>query len=137
MSSRIYKICPQAEWNAALAAGSYAGSPDDLRDGFIHFSFADQVHATVAKYFTGRTDLLLIEVDATQLGPALRHEPARNGALFPHLYAPLPLHAAVSVNAYRIDSQIAAYATSVAGTADVLDPALEDAGIETLLALDE
>jgi uncharacterized protein (DUF952 family) len=103
VTSHIYKICPQAEWNAALAAGVYTGSADDVRDGFIHFSFADQVHATVAKHFAGRTDLLLIEIDPAQLGAALRHEASRNGALFPHLYAPLPLSAVLSTRAYRTD----------------------------------
>ena len=41
----------------------------------------------------GRTDLLLIAVDAAALGAALKYEVSRGGALFPHLYAPLPLAA--------------------------------------------
>lgn len=96
----IYKICSQAEWDAARSAGSYTGSADDARDGFIHFSTAEQVAATVAKYFAGRGDLVLIEVDAAQLGSALRFEPSRGGALFPHLYGALPLHAVVSSRPY-------------------------------------
>lgn len=103
MTARIYKICSQAEWNAALAAGEYTGSADDVRDGFIHFSLAHQVAATVAKYFAGRTDLMLIEVDATQLGSALKFEASRGGDLFPHLYGALPLHAVISSRAYSID----------------------------------
>jgi uncharacterized protein (DUF952 family) len=99
-STFIYKICSGAEWAAALQAGSYTGSADDARDGFIHFSTAEQVAATAAKYFAGRSDLLLIEVDAEQLGPALRFEPSRGGALFPHLYGALPLHAVVSSRPY-------------------------------------
>ena len=39
----IYKIQPASLWRAAEAAGSYAGAPVDLADGFIHFSTADQV----------------------------------------------------------------------------------------------
>ena len=31
-----------ADWAAAERSGSYAGSPDDRRDGFIHFSTAAQ-----------------------------------------------------------------------------------------------
>jgi uncharacterized protein (DUF952 family) len=100
MKKLIYKICAQAEWDAALAAGSYTGSADDARDGFIHFSTAEQVAPTAAKHFAGRSDLVLIEVDAAQLGPALRFEPSRGGALFPHLYGALPLHAVVSSRPY-------------------------------------
>jgi uncharacterized protein (DUF952 family) len=96
----VYKICARAEWDAAISAGSYAGSADDARDGFIHFSTAEQVPATAAKYFAGRSDLVLVEVDAAQLGSALRFEPSRGGALFPHLYGVLPLAAVVSTRAY-------------------------------------
>ncbi len=40
-------------------------------------------------------DLTLVAVDATALGADLVWEPSRGGALFPHLYAPLPLSAVV------------------------------------------
>jgi uncharacterized protein (DUF952 family) len=96
----IYKLCSQTEWAAAVAAGSYAGSADDARDGFIHFSTAAQLGATAAKYFAGRTDLVLLEVDAGLLGGALRFEPSRGGDLFPHLYGALPLHAVLSSKRY-------------------------------------
>ena len=95
MSETIYKICSEAEWQRALASGSYTGSADDARDGFIHFSLADQLRATAAKYFSGRTDLLLVAIDPAALGEALRYEPSRGGALFPHLYAALPVRCAL------------------------------------------
>lgn len=91
----IYKICPRAEWDAAEATGSYRGSADDLRDGFIHFSRAHQLATTAEKYFAGRDDLCLIAVDGGALGAALRDEPSRGGDLFPHLYAALPTRAAL------------------------------------------
>jgi len=87
----IYKILPAAAWAAALATGVYAGSDDDARDGFIHFSRAHQVAATARKHFAGKTDLLLLEVRAETLGAALRDETSRGGELFPHLYGPLPV----------------------------------------------
>jgi len=96
----IYKLCSRAEWAAAVAAGSYAGSAADARDGFIHFSTAAQLEATAAKYFAGRTDLVLVEVDATRLGPELRFEPSRGGDLFPHLYGVLSLDAVLSSRPY-------------------------------------
>ena len=75
--------------------GRFDGAPADIADGYIHFSTADQVEATAAKYFEGQDDLLLIAVDAKRLGEALRFEPSRGGALFPHLYSDLPLDAVV------------------------------------------
>jgi len=87
----IYKICARGEWDRARAAGHYAGSADDARDGFIHFSFAEQLAGTARKYFGGRDDLLLLAVEPGALGPALKLEASRGGQLFPHLYGPLPL----------------------------------------------
>jgi len=85
----IYKICPEALWREAEAAGVFAGAPVDLADGYIHFSTGAQARETAARHFAGQDGLLLIAVDSEKLGGALRHEPSRGGALFPHLYAPL------------------------------------------------
>jgi uncharacterized protein (DUF952 family) len=90
---RIFHICREDEWRAALAAGTYPGSSQDAADGFIHFSAADQVVASAAKHRAGQEGLVLLTVDAGALGTALRWEPARGGALFPHLYGPLPVAA--------------------------------------------
>ena len=88
----IYKICRQEE-RAAEAAGAYRGAPVDNQDGFIHFSTAAQLAETAAKHFAGMSNLMLIAVDAAELDGALKWEPSRGGALFPHLYADLPLTA--------------------------------------------
>jgi uncharacterized protein (DUF952 family) len=93
MHSIIYKICPEDLWREAEAAGRFDGAPIDHADGFIHFSTADQVVETAARHFAGQDRLLLIALDAKALGDALRYEPSRGGALFPHLYASLPLSA--------------------------------------------
>jgi uncharacterized protein (DUF952 family) len=93
----IYKIVPLNLWRAAEVAGSFAGAPVDEADGFIHFSTAEQVAETAAKHFAHQDDLLLIAVDEGALGAALRYEPSRGGALFPHLYAPLAMSAVMWV----------------------------------------
>jgi uncharacterized protein (DUF952 family) len=89
----IYKICERTAWQEAERAGLYRGSAVDLRDGFIHFSTANQVAETAAKHFAGQTDLMLVAVDDEALGPTLKWETSRGGALFPHLYAALPVSA--------------------------------------------
>jgi uncharacterized protein (DUF952 family) len=96
-SDMIYKITPVNAWVAAEAAGAFAGSSDDLRDGFIHFSAADQVRATYGRYFSDKQNLLLVAVDEGQLGPALKWEISRRGETFPHLYATLGMSAVRSV----------------------------------------
>lgn len=93
----IYKICPAALWREAERTGAFAGAPVDRADGFIHFSTAAQVRETAAKHFGGQGDLLLVAAEADELGEDLRWEASRGGALFPHLYAVLPLSAVASV----------------------------------------
>ena len=89
----IYKISPAGLWHEAEQAGAFTGAPVDLADGFIHFSTAGQVRETAARHFAGQADLVLVAVDGDALGTALRYEPSRGGALFPHLYGTLPLSA--------------------------------------------
>ena len=91
--SVVYKVLPAARWREAQEKGRFDGSEADLRDGFIHFSTAAQVGETAAKHFAGQNGLLLVSVDAVRLGDALKWEPSRGGALFPHLYGPLDLAA--------------------------------------------
>ncbi|CCV14708.1 DUF952 domain-containing protein [Mesorhizobium sp. STM 4661] len=103
MSQIIYKIAPEALWREAERNGSFTGAPIDLADGFIHFSTAGQARETAAKHFAGQAGLLLIAIDGTRLGEALRYEVSRGGALFPHLYAPLDLEAVLWVRPLPLD----------------------------------
>ena len=82
----IYKIFRSDEWQALRDTGETAGAPVDLADGYIHFSTATQAAETAAKHFAGEDDLYLIAVETETLGEALKWEPSRGGALFPHLY---------------------------------------------------
>jgi uncharacterized protein (DUF952 family) len=97
--SKLYKIAPVTLWRQAERDGVFRGSAHDLRDGFIHFSTAEQAAETAAKHFAGQDDLLLIAVDGAALGDALKWEVSRGGARFPHLYGELALSAVVSVTA--------------------------------------
>jgi uncharacterized protein (DUF952 family) len=92
----VYKICTQNEWQQLQIAKQFSGSPDDLRDGFVHLSAATQVARTAAKFFAGRADLFLLALNADQLGNGLKWETSASGATYPHLYAPLPLQAVAS-----------------------------------------
>ena len=96
--ARIYKILPRADWRAAQAAGAFAGSAVDLADGYIHFSTGAQAAETARRHFAGQVDLVVLEVEADDLGAALKWEPSRGGDLFPHLYGRLPTAAVRAVS---------------------------------------
>ena len=89
--TRVYKIVGRDEWAAAEREGVFRGAEIDLRDGYIHLSDGGQVETTAALYFAARDNLVLVALEAEALGEALKWEPSRGGALFPHLYATLPL----------------------------------------------
>jgi uncharacterized protein (DUF952 family) len=95
----LYKVCRAGDWADAATSGVYRGSAADLRDGFIHFSTKVQLAETLRRHFAGQQDLVLVEVASDALGPALRWEPSRGGALFPHLYGELPVSLAREVSA--------------------------------------
>lgn len=97
MTEMIYHMCPADAWTAAVAAGEYAGTEDDRRDGFLHFSTAEQIAESARRHRAGQRGLLLISVVAERLGDRLRWEESRGGALFPHLYGPLDPAEAASV----------------------------------------
>lgn len=90
-------------WREAERSGRFAGAPVDVADGYIHFSTAAQVRETAAKHFAGQRDLLLVWIDAARLGPSLKWEPSRGGALFPHLYEALDLSLVTRVEPLPLD----------------------------------
>ena len=94
----IYHLALRAEWDAAVAEGSYVRSTlgkslDEV--GFIHCSFANQVQTIADLVYAGRDDVVLLEIDPAAVAAAIRVEQT-DGAneAFPHIYGPLS-HAAV------------------------------------------
>lgn len=100
----IYKLVPAAAWRQAEVLGRFTGSPVDLADGYIHCSTATQVAETAARHFTGVADLLLVTISTSAVEAWLRWEPSRGGALFPHIYADLPLSAVRAVTPLSLDA---------------------------------
>jgi uncharacterized protein (DUF952 family) len=85
----IIKLLRAAEWAQFQADGVFAGSADDLRDGFIHLSTPEQAPGTLAKWFAGEASVVALTLDADALGDELKWEGSRGGQYFPHLYRPI------------------------------------------------
>lgn len=92
-----FKVLTAQQWADFEREHVFRGAPVDIADGYIHLSTAEQLEATIAKYFAGHSDLMIAEVDLACLGDAVRWEPARGGDLFPHIYAELPMHAVIGL----------------------------------------
>lgn len=94
----LFHILGQAEWERAKAARRYA--PASLEhEGFVHLSTAEQLVRTAARFFAGRTDLVLLAIDPEKTGAPLRFEQA-DGDAFPHLYGAVPLDAVTEATAF-------------------------------------
>lgn len=86
----VYKIATETVFAPSRQASHFAGMPIDHQDGYLHFSTAAQLPETLRLHFAGQGDLVLLAVRVADLGEGLRWEPSRGGAMFPHLYEPLP-----------------------------------------------
>lgn len=91
-----YKILTADQWVQFQHDGQFHGAPIDIADGYIHMSTAEQLAETLAKHFAGQDNLTIAEIDLPSVGTNLKWEVSRGGALFPHLYAPLPMSAVIA-----------------------------------------
>jgi beta-hydroxylase len=90
-----FKIFTTAQWAQFEADGVFHGAPVDLADGYIHLSATDQLQGTLDKHFAGQDGLVIAKVNLAQLGETIIWEESRGGALFPHIYGPLPMDAII------------------------------------------
>ena len=100
-------LCSAEEWTRARNRGGIRVEPNASSDApaFIHLSTLEQVHLPANRLFRGRTDLVLLHIDAAALESPVRWEPGvptdPESMLFPHLYGPLPAGAVIKVTPYR------------------------------------
>ena len=95
----ILHITDAATWREAQAAGAY--SADSLAtEGFIHCSTPAQIVRTANKFYTGRSNLVLLCIDEHKVTSDIRYEDLNAGDLFPHIYGVLNPDAVVKVIPY-------------------------------------
>lgn len=73
--------------------------PDSFAsEGFIHCCYRDQLEGVLARYFSGRDTVLILEVDPESLNADVRAEESTGGELFPHVYGPIDRKAVVRIS---------------------------------------
>ena len=84
MRKLLYHIATTADWNSTQ--DTYAPQSFEV-DGFIHCSTKDQLLGVANSWFRGRTDLVLLRIDADSERDSVRYENLEGGSeLYPHLY---------------------------------------------------
>lgn len=91
----VFHLTERGTFAAALETGAYTVESLE-REGFIHCSTRAQVLETAARFFSGRTGLVLLCIDTQSIAALLRYE-AADGDSFPHCYGPIPLEAIPAV----------------------------------------
>lgn len=101
----IYHLADKQCWIDQSEQGAYAGRPEDLDDGFLHFSTAKQIVESARVHKAGIENLVLLAVDVEMLGSSLKWEKSRKGALFPHIYEPVPMNAVIWAHPLVLDEE--------------------------------
>jgi uncharacterized protein (DUF952 family) len=97
---------PASESSASASglAGTYVPG-GFAAEGFIHCCWPNQLAGVVDRYYQGREDLVLLDLDLNAFGTTLVEEDPGSGEKFPHLYGPIPLSAITARRALVLDSQ--------------------------------
>jgi uncharacterized protein (DUF952 family) len=96
----IVHVTTPAAWAEARRTG-FVRPPSLESEGFAHCSIRSQLPDTLARHFPGADPLVGLVLDAAAVAPWLRWEESRPGERFPHVYAPIPVGAVLSVEPLR------------------------------------
>jgi uncharacterized protein (DUF952 family) len=100
----IYHLISKAEWESAKSNPEYRAA-SLAEEGFIHCSQDEaQMLAVAERRFSGRNDLLVLDVDTDRLTAPIKYELARSGGTYPHIYGPLDTRAVRQARPLLIDS---------------------------------
>ena len=90
----IFHVADGQLWREAQESGRYE-PPSLAVEGFIHLSTAEQLSATLDRFFGSHEDLVLLAVETESLAAAPRWDDVDVGGgrivTFPHLYGALPV----------------------------------------------
>jgi uncharacterized protein (DUF952 family) len=93
----IYHIVTLSEWEMQKHQVLYS-HPSLAIEGFIHCSTAEQLTATINRYYTNEEKVMVLHIDTTKVLVEIKYEVAPSvNQLFPHIYGELNLDAVVKV----------------------------------------
>ncbi len=98
----LFHICLAVDWERAQHDEAITDSTRDVTlaaEGFVHCSYADQLAATVARFYGDLDEIVVLRIDADRLtSPLVVEDLAGTGEAFPHVYGPIDLAAVVDVD---------------------------------------
>ncbi len=107
---KIYKIIPAQDFKPNETLDCIKISPLDLKSGFMHTSFGNQVENTLKKFFQNIPYILILEIDPKILidnGSELRVEQNNGtGDFYPHFYGTQKIPSAAILKIIRVKKQV-------------------------------
>lgn len=91
---KIYHIVLPEVWDSF--AGIQYEAESLASEGFIHCSFEDQLDAVLKRYYSGRDEVVILEIDPVKLDSKLVVEPSTGGENYPHIYGTINRDAIVA-----------------------------------------
>ena len=85
----IFHIASKDKWKRSSSRGQY--TEESLKsEGFIHCSTAEQVVDTANKHFNGKSGLVLLKIDTSDIVSVIAYEANRDsGETYPHIFGPI------------------------------------------------
>ena len=91
---RIYHVVAPLFWDDIKDFENFPAESLNS-EGFIHCCFASQLEGVLQRYFRGKGELVVIEIDASRLKPELRVEASTGNEAFPHCYGEINADAVI------------------------------------------
>ena len=100
----IFHIIEQSTWQETKSGTLYEGDTLSI-NGFIHCCTFEQIEGVLLKWFKGKRDLVILEIDPEMLTSPIKYESFEGGLeVFPHVYGPINLNAVINENQINIRS---------------------------------
>ena len=97
---KIFHIVLPEVWDSF--AGIQYEAESLASEGFIHCSFEDQLDAVLKRYYSGRDEVVILEIDPVKLDSKLVVEPSTGGENYPHIYGTINRDAIVATENRRL-----------------------------------
>jgi len=96
----IYHIASLSDWEQQRESKVYS-VPSLEDEGFIHCSKLEQLPATLKRFFSKRTDLVILKLDTGLMQVPVIYEAADDGSgFFPHVFGVIALTCVAGVENY-------------------------------------
>jgi uncharacterized protein (DUF952 family) len=101
----IYHIVTLTQWELQKNEQIYI-HPSLAAEGFIHASTAEQLQATIQRYYANEKSVIVLKIEVAKLKNTLKYElaPSTN-QLFPHIFGVLNMDAVVELRQVKVDRE--------------------------------